>query len=167
MITAEKEPTLTGNRSPGRTTRESSDDVEVINDRGSIFDLFGSLVDDTRQLLRKETQLAKEEIRSNLKKGAKGLLFMIFGAATLSAGLVALLVAVSVGTVALIMELTGLGPIPSILIGFSTSGLLMAVIGTALVLYAKKKLSPADLKPEKTVRTLKNTTNWAKEKIYE
>ncbi len=167
MITEQKDTEvreITSRKSSGIASEKSRDLPE---DSGSIFDLFGSLIDDTRQLLRKETKLAKEEITTNLKRGAKGLIIMIFGAATLSAGFVALLVALSVGSVALIMKLTGLGAIPSILIGFSVSGLLMALIGTSLVLYAKKKLSPDELKPERTVRTLKNTTKWAKEKIYE
>lgn len=167
MITQDKESALVQEKTEQRIDRKKKDDVEVVRDRGSIFDLFGSLIDDTRDLLRKETQLAKEEIRTNLKKGAKALIVLIFGAATLTAAMVALLVAISVGSVALLMNLTGLGPIPAILIGFAASGILMAIIGTTLVLYGKKRLSPHDLKPERTVRTLKKTTTWAKDKIYE
>lgn len=167
MITEEKETEAPEVFAPEASNNVSEESGKLTKDRGSIFDLFGSLIDDTRRLLRDETKLAKEEITTNLKRGAKSLLVLAIGAAALSAGFVALLVALSVGSVALIMKLTGLGAIPSILIGFSGSGLIMTLAGAFLVLYAKKKLSPDELKPERTVRTLKNTTKWAKEKIYE
>lgn len=131
----------------------------------SIFELIRSLIDDVFQLLYQETELAKAEITESFRKAGRGAIIMAAGAAVLAVGFVILLFAAAVGIVALI-QLTGLSTTASILVGLSSAGLLMAIVGIIAILIAKKKLSPQELKPKRTVKTLKGAKEWAEEKLH-
>ena len=132
----------------------------------SILELVRSLIDDVIHLLFQETELAKAEISDSIRKAGRGAIIMAAGAAVLVSGFMILMFAAAVGVVALIQLFTGLSVISSILVGLSSSGLLMAIVGIIAVLIAKKKLSPQELKPRRTVETLKGAKDWAEDKLH-
>lgn len=132
----------------------------------SILELVQSLIDDVIHLLFQETELAKAEISDSIRKAGRGAIIMAAGAAVLVSGFMILMFAAAVGVVALIQLFTGLSVISSILVGLSSSGLLMAIVGIIAVLIAKKKLSPQELKPRRTVETLKGAKDWAEDKLH-
>lgn len=121
----------------------------------SLGELFSVLVQESRTLIRQEVQLAKTELKENATAIGRD-------AGKVAAGGVVLLI----GSLALIAAaIIGLGH----LIGYGWSslliGLVITIAGGAVSMSALKRLKNESLKPEQTVRTIKETKIWAKEQI--
>ncbi|MEX2581497.1 MAG: phage holin family protein [Verrucomicrobiales bacterium] len=160
MITEEKEETLAQRRattpSPGRNGGTD----------GGLKALVSSLRSDASQWIRQETALAKAEISEKVNEAGKNVALLIAGACTLYAGVIVLLLAAAAGAAEL-MRMAGVGLVPSYLTGLLVVGAVVSLIGWGTIKKGKNKLSAEKLKPERTADTLRNTKNWAKEKIHE
>jgi len=127
-----------------------------LRDERSLGDLFSDLSRETTTLVRKEVQLAKAELTQSATEAARGIGMLAAGGAVAYAGLLFLLLAIVFGLIE-----AGWDAWLSALV----VGLVVAAIGAVLVLRARESLKPANLAPRRTVETLKEDQEWAKEQI--
>jgi xanthine/uracil permease len=127
-----------------------------LRDERSLGDLFSDLSRETTTLVRQEVQLAKAELTQSATEAARGIGMLVAGGAVAYAGLLFLLLAIVFGLIE-----AGWDPWLSALV----VGLVVVAIGAVLVLRARESLKPANLAPQKTVETLKEDAEWAKEQI--
>jgi hypothetical protein len=127
-----------------------------VRDERSLGDLFSDLSRETTTLVRQEVQLAKAELTQSATEAARGIGMLVAGGAVAYAGLLFVLLAIVFGLIE-----AGWDPWVSALV----VGLVVVAIGGVLVLRARESLKPANLAPKKTVETLKEDAEWAKEQI--
>ncbi|HZA91797.1 MAG TPA: phage holin family protein [Gemmatimonadales bacterium] len=127
-----------------------------LRDERSLGELFAELARETSTLVRQEVQLAKAELTQSASEAGRGIASLVAGGAIAYAGLLFLLLAA-----VLALWDAGLEPWLSALI----VGLVVVAIGAFLVMRAREALKPANLAPRRTVETLKEDQEWAKEQI--
>ena len=127
-----------------------------VRDERSLGDLFSDLSRETTTLVRQEVQLAKAELTQSATEVARGIGMLVAGGAVAYAGLLFLLLAIVFGLIQ-----AGWDAWLSALV----VGLVVVAIGAILVLRARESLKPANLAPRRTVETLKEDQEWAKEQI--
>lgn len=131
---------MTGN---GRSSR----------DERSIGELFSELTSEARTLVRQEIELAKTEMTEKATRVGKDAGMITAGGVIAYMGAFVLLAAAVIG----------LGH----LIGYGLSALIIGVIvvgiGVALAMKGRNDLKAANLSPEKTKQTVKETKLWLKE----
>ena len=127
-----------------------------LRDERSLGDLFSDLSRETTTLVRQEVQLAKAELTQSATEAARGIGMLVAGGAVAYAGLFFLLLAIVFGLIEAGWD--------AWLSAFAV-GLVVVAIGGVLVLRARESLKPANLAPRRTVETLKEDQEWAKEQI--
>jgi hypothetical protein len=127
-----------------------------LRDERSLGDLFSDLSRETTTLVRQEVQLAKAELTQSATEVARGIGMLVAGGAVAYAGLLFLLLAIVFGLIE-----AGWDAWLSAL----AVGVVVVAIGAVLVLRARESLKPANLAPRRTVETLKEDQEWAKEQI--
>jgi hypothetical protein len=127
-----------------------------VRDERSLGDLFSDLSRETTTLVRQEVQLAKAELTQSATEAARGIGMLVAGGAVAYAGLLFLLLAIVFGLIE-----AGWDAWLSALV----VGLVVVAVGAVLVLRARESLKPANLAPRRTVETLKEDQEWAKEQI--
>jgi len=127
-----------------------------LREERSLGDLFSDLSRETTTLVRQEVQLAKAELTQSATEAARGIGMLVAGGAVAYAGLLFLLLAIVFGLIE-----AGWDAWVSAL----AVGLVVVAIGAVLVLRARESLKPANLAPRRTVETLKEDQEWAKEQI--
>jgi hypothetical protein len=127
-----------------------------LRDERSLGDLFSDLSRETTTLVRQEVQLAKAELTQSATEAARGIGMLVAGGAVAYAGLLFLLLAIVFGLIE-----AGWDAWLSALV----VGLVVVAVGAILVLRARESLKPANLAPRRTVETLKEDQEWAKEQI--
>ena len=127
-----------------------------VRDERSLGDLFSDLSRETTTLVRQEVQLAKAELTQSAIEAVRGIGMLVAGGAVAYAGLLFLLLAIVFGLIQ-----AGWDAWVSALV----VGLVVVAIGAILVLRARESLKPANLAPRRTVETLKEDQEWAKEQI--
>jgi hypothetical protein len=120
----------------------------------SFGDLFGSLTSQLGELIHKEIELARTEITANLVRTGRNASLIGVGAVVGYAGFLALVGA----AIALLVEV-GLTVWLSALI----VGLVLVVLAVVLVQRGRAELTAGSIAPERTIRTLKDDADWAKE----
>jgi hypothetical protein len=127
-----------------------------VRDERSLGDLFSDLSRETTTLVRQEVQLAKAELTQSATEAARGIGMLVAGGLVAYAGLIFLLLAIVFGLIE-----AGWDAWLSAL----AVGLVVVAIGAILVLRGRESLKPANLAPRRTVETLKEDQEWAKEQI--
>jgi TRAP-type C4-dicarboxylate transport system permease small subunit len=127
--------------------------AESRSDR-SLGDLSGSLTSQLGQLIHKEVELARTEITANAVRTGKNATLIGVGGVVAYGGFLVLLAA-AVGLLATL----GLDLWLSALI----VGLVVIGIGLLLVQRGRSQLEAASLAPTKTIETLKEDAEWAKD----
>jgi TRAP-type C4-dicarboxylate transport system permease small subunit len=127
--------------------------AESRSDR-SLGDLFGSLTSQLGQLIHKEVELARTEITANAVRTGKNATLIGVGGVVAYGGFLVLLAA-AVGLLATL----GLDLWLSALI----VGLVVIGIGLLLVQRGRSQLEAASLAQTKTIETLKEDAEWAKD----
>ncbi|HXL41757.1 MAG TPA: phage holin family protein [Actinomycetota bacterium] len=117
----------------------------------STLEILMSIADDTRHLLQKEVELARQEIVQALMAKAKA------AAALAAAGIIGLMVLVFAGLTAAAALDNVLPPWGSRLV--VTGG--FALLAIVAVLFGLARLRKPGLMPEQTKRTLKEGEEWA------
>jgi hypothetical protein len=107
-------------------------------------------------LVRQEVQLATTEMTHKASRAAQEVGMIVVGGLVAYAGLLAILASVIVWLAA-----AGLGWWQAALL----VGVIVAVIGGLLVQRGLAALKHADLAPRKTMETLKEDTQWAKDRM--
>jgi hypothetical protein len=121
----------------------------------SIGELFGQLSQDMTLLVRQEIQLARTEMSEKLSRLATNLISVAAGGFVAYLGGLALVAAV-------ILALRDLANI-SLAVSALIVGAILAVIGWVMLQRGLKEMKRVDLAPRRTVETLKDDVQWAKE----
>jgi len=121
----------------------------------SIGELFGQLSQDMTLLVRQEVQLARTEMSEKLSRLAANLISVAAGGFVAYLGGLALVAAV-------ILALRDLANI-SLAVSALIVGAILAVIGWLMLQRGLKEMKRVDLAPRRTVETLKDDVQWAKE----
>jgi hypothetical protein len=127
---------------------------ELKQDR-SIGELFGQLTQDMTLLVRQEIQLARTEMSDKLSRFTTNLV------SVLSGGFVAYLGGLAL-VAALILAIRDLANI-SLALSALIVGAVLAIVGYVMLQKGVKELKRVDLAPRRTVETLKDDVQWAKE----
>ena len=121
----------------------------------SVGELFAELAHDTSTLIRKEIELAKAEISQNAAVMTAGAVSLAIG------GLIALLgVQALVAAAVLVLALWIDAWLAALIVGGG-----LAAIGGLVAMSALKRLKLRNLTPRRTLETLKDDKEWAKEQM--
>jgi uncharacterized membrane protein len=121
----------------------------------SIGELFGELSQDVAMLVRQEAQLAKTEMQQKLSKVTSDLVSLAAG------GIVALVggLALTAAVILLLVDPVGMKPwLAALLVGA-----VLGIVGWVLLQRGMKDLKRTDPTPRRTVETIKEDLQWAKE----
>jgi Putative Actinobacterial Holin-X, holin superfamily III len=121
----------------------------------SFGDLFGSLTSQLGQLIHKEVELARTEITANAVRTGRNASLIGIGAVVGYTGFLALVIA----AIALLV-VVGLPTWASALV----VGIVLVVVAGALVQRGRSQLASRSLAPERTIETLRDDADWAKER---
>jgi hypothetical protein len=122
----------------------------------SLGELFGELSQDVGLLVRQEAQLAKTEMQQKLSRITTDLVALGLG------GVVALVggLALTSALILLLIDPIGLRPwLAALLVGAVLGG-----VGWAMLQRGLKDLKRTDPTPRRTVETIKDDIDWAKER---
>jgi uncharacterized membrane protein YqjE len=128
---------------------------ELRQQERSIGELFGQLTQDMTLLVRQEIQLARTEMSEKISRVTANLLSVGAGGFVAYLGGLAL-----VG--ALILAIRDLADI-SLAWSALIVGAVLAIIGYVMLQRGLKELKRVDIAPRRTVETLKDDVQWAKE----
>ncbi len=130
----------------------------------SIPGLLHNLRADTTALLRQEVALAKAELSEKASEAASRSVKLAIGGFIAYAGLIVLLIAL--GNLAAIgLMRAGLDAGIAAWSGPAVVGLLVIIIGWAMLAKARKNLSADHLVPNQTLASLRENKQWAKHKF--
>jgi hypothetical protein len=129
--------------------------TEPLEPDKSLGELFSNLTGDLSDLMRKEVELAKVEIKEEVRAAGKGA--GLLGAGALCGYLAVLLVSfAAVWGLAVIMP-TGLA--------FLIIGVLYAIAAFILGSMGKQEITNVDPVPQQTVETLQEDVRWARQQL--
>jgi hypothetical protein len=128
---------------------------ELRQQERSIGELFGQLSQDMTLLVRQEIQLARTEMSDKLSRFTTNLISVAAGGFVAYLGGLALVAA-------LILALRDLANI-SLAVSALIVGAILAIVGYVMLQRGMKELKRVDLSPRRTVETLKDDVQWAKE----
>ena len=129
--------------------------MPALREDRSIGELFGQLSQDMTLLFRQELQLARAEMSSKISEVTTNLVSVVAGGFVAYVGALALVAALILG----LHEAAEISPWVSALI----VGVIFAVAGYVMLSRGLKELKRVDLAPRRTVETLKDDVQWAKE----
>jgi uncharacterized membrane protein YqjE len=121
----------------------------------SIGELFGELTQDMTLLVRQEVQLARVELEQKASRIGATIVTVGTGGFIAYVGALALVA----GVILLIADLANIDAWISALI----VGAILAIAGYVMLQGGLRKLKQTDLTPRRTVETLKDDVQWAKE----
>jgi hypothetical protein len=127
---------------------------ELKQDR-SIGELFGQLTQDMTLLVRQEIQLARTEMSEKLSRFTTNLVSVLSGGFVAYLGGLALVAALILA----VRDLANISLAWSALI----VGAVLAIVGYVMLQKGVKEIKRVDLAPRRTVETLKDDVQWAKE----
>jgi uncharacterized membrane protein len=128
---------------------------ELRQQERSIGELFGQLTQDMTLLVRQEVQLARTEMSDKLSRFTNNLISVLAGGFVAYVGGLALVAA-------LILAIRDLANI-SLAFSALIVGAILAIVGYVMLQRGLKELKQVDLAPRRTVETLKDDVQWAKE----
>lgn len=121
----------------------------------SLGTLFSDLASETSLLIRQEIALAKAEISAKLAAFGTGIGMLVAGGLIAWSGLLVLLAA----------GVLGLSKVVEPWLAALIVGGAVLVIGAGLVFLGKRRISADKLVPQRTIRSLKDDGEWAKEQM--
>jgi len=142
-------------RSSGLADRAVQRDLDRPISEPTLGDLFTSLTSDLTTLVRKEIDLARTETMEKVTGVTRNVVMMVAGGLVAYAGLIALIMA------AIFLLNRSLSLWVSALI----VGIVVVVVGVILLMVGKSSLGNMTVVPEKTVESMKENTEWAKEQV--
>jgi len=130
--------------------------IEPRRDERSLGQLFADLTRDVSILLRKEIELARTEMTSKASSVARDAAMAGVGGALIYAGFLGLMAAVILG-----LAKAGLDPwLAALLVGLCVVG-----VGAAFVEKGRSGITKTSIAPRRTVETVKDDVDWAKEQV--
>jgi hypothetical protein len=125
-------------------------------DERSLGELFGELAGETATLVQQEVALAKTEMAHKASEVGRDVAFLAVGGAVAYAGFLALLAAIVAGLAAAGLQVW----LAALLVA-----VVVALAGYLLVQRGLAALRQTGLAPKRTIQTLKEDVQWAKEKV--
>jgi hypothetical protein len=126
---------------------------EAANRRESFGELLNQLAAESSALVRDEIQLAKQEMKEKLQIFRSGII-------TTAIGVILGFVALEVFCAALVLLLSRyMNPV----LAAATTGSLLLLIGGGMAFLGIRLLKKTSMKPERTIRSLKEDKEWLKE----
>jgi len=142
-------------RSSGLADRAVQRDLDRPTSEPTLGDLFTSLTSDLTTLVRKEIDLARTETMEKVTGVTRNVVMMVAGGLVAYAGLIALIM----GAIFLLDQSL------SLWVSALIVGIIVVIIGAILLMVGKSSLSSMTVVPEKTVESMKENTEWAKEQV--
>ncbi len=126
--------------------------VEPIEGRRSTAEIVQNIIDNTREIIRSELQLAKTEVTDKGKRVGKAAGILAAGGAI--AAVAALLIVVTcVVALSLVMPVWAASLIMAVLLG---------VIGGGMMMVGRQRMKQTSMVPERTISSLKEDVQWLK-----
>lgn len=122
----------------------------MANGDKSITTLFSDLARETSDLVRQEVKLAKLELSEKITQVNAGITSLITGGIVVFAGLLVLLQAVVIGVAQLLEPYTDQAWVAPLIVG-----LVVALIGLAVLQRGRHDLEPRSLAPRRTADSLR------------
>jgi hypothetical protein len=135
-----------------------------MNTEHHIPDLLRQLRDDTTTLVREEIALAKTELSEKLAATSRNAAYLAGGAMIAFSALLLLLMGFAY-LLGHAFVSRGTEPGAAAFLGFVIVAVAVGAISATLIMKALKTLRGDTLKPEKTVRSLREDKQWAQSKI--
>ncbi len=120
-----------------------------------IAGLFADLARETTNLARTEIELAKAELTEKAGQAAGGAAFVVAGGLIAFAGVLVLLAA----------AVLALSKVFEPWLAAVIVGVVVLAIGGVLAMMGKKRLSPENLQPQRTIETLRDDKRWARSQL--
>jgi len=130
----------------------------------SIPSLLRELRDETVNLFRQEVSLAKAEIKENVSRLESHVAQVAVGAFLAYAGLIVFCIGLGYLLSAVLVR-AGLDEPVARWLGPSIIGVIVAIIGWAMLAKARRNISQDDIVPQKTVETLRDDKQWSQSKL--
>ena len=130
--------------------------MQQTRDDRSLGELFGDLTRSLSTLIRQEVELARTEMTARAGRLSRGAGMVGIGGALLYAALLGAMAVFILGLVEL-----GLTPWLAALV----VTIVVAVVGGLLVASGQDALKKADLVPRRTIETVRDDAEWAKERF--
>jgi hypothetical protein len=130
----------------------------------SIPALLRELRDEASDLLGKQVTLAKVEMKEEVTRMGNHVVKIAVGGVITFVGTIVLLIGLG-QLLGVLFEAAGLSDDTAQWLGPVIVGLIVAVIGWALLAKAKKALADDSIVPRKTIQTLKADKEWAQSKL--
>jgi uncharacterized membrane protein YqjE len=115
-------------------------------------ELLRELAQESATLIRQEVGLARAEIQDSLRSITRGALMLAVGGGLLLIGLLAL--------TAFLIVILGQA-LSNYWLGALIVGAIYALVGGILLMSGKNRMQAAELKPEQSMRSLKEDKRWA------
>lgn len=126
--------------------------VEPMEGRRSTGEIVQDIINNTREIIRSELQLAKTEIADKGKRAGKAAGMLAAGGAI--AAVAALLIVVTcVAALSIVMPLWAASLIMAALLG---------VVGGGMMLVGRQRMKQTSMVPERTISSLKEDVQWLK-----
>ena len=130
----------------------------------SLTTLFSRLTDDLTKLFDAKLELLKTELKEEMSSYAAGALFIVGGAVVGVIGFALLNVGIAF-FVSMLFHSAGFSPAARYGLGFIITALLYLVIGTIIILMAKRRLAKQKIIPERSALELKRDKRWLQEEV--
>jgi hypothetical protein len=124
-------------------------------EKWSISELFSDLTHNLTSLVRQEILLAKTEMKTKVSQVAAGGAYMGAGGALVYAGFLVLLGA----------AVFGLSTVMPLWLSALIVGLVVSLVGAGLLIKGRNDLKAQNLKPEKTIRSVRRDIDFTKEQF--
>jgi hypothetical protein len=131
----------------------------------SIPTLLRELRDETTTLFRQEIALAKAEMKENTSHLVSHVIQIAVGGFVAYAGVIVLLIGLG-HLIAAWMVRGGFDPAIAEWLAPSLVGLLVIIIGWAMLARAKSAMAHDDVVPRRTIESLRTNKEWAQSKIH-
>jgi len=142
-------------RSSGLAEPSLQRDLNRPTSEPTLGDLFTSLTSDLTTLVRKEIELARTETMEKVTGVTRNIVMMVAGGLVAYAGLIALIMA----AIFLLNKSLSLWVSALIVV------IVVIIIGAILLSIGRSSLNNMTVVPEKTVESMKENTEWAKEQV--
>ena len=130
----------------------------------SLTTLFSRLTDDLTELFGAKLELLKTELKEEMISYAGGASLIVGGAVVGVIGFALLNVGVAF-FVSMLFDSADLSQAVRYGLGFIITALLYSVIGTIVILVAKRRLAKQRIIPERSALELKRDKQWLQEKV--
>jgi hypothetical protein len=149
---------------PYQKPLETEERRRLPRDERSIFDLFKEMADEVRLLFRQEVHLARAEMTQKAKAAVRHVAYIAIGGAVAYAGVLAIIGALSAGMMVL-LTWGGLDLATSLWLGPLIVGVVVAIIGYALLRSGMNRLRKDDMVPHKTTESMRENAQWIQERV--